>query len=129
MLISFLGGPDESSLSEGVGQKRNSGLRPRDSLIIIALQRPAAGGAGMWAKGPNPGERGMICRRTGKATTSTHPWWGCPCISYTTPYYICSRRWSESHESSYSQRSRNLGCQNHQSQLSSISQYHYVSMR
>ena len=26
MLISFLGGPDESSLSEGVGQKRNSGL-------------------------------------------------------------------------------------------------------
>ena len=31
MLISFLGGPDESSLSEGVGQKRNSGLQPRDS--------------------------------------------------------------------------------------------------
>ena len=26
MLISFLGGPDESSLSEGVGRKRNSGL-------------------------------------------------------------------------------------------------------
>ena len=46
MLISFLGGPDESELSEGVGQKRNSGLRPRDSLIIIALQRPAAGGEG-----------------------------------------------------------------------------------
>lgn len=62
MLISFLGGPDESSLSEGVGQKRNSGLRPRDSLIIIALQRPAAGGAGMWANGPNPGERGILAR-------------------------------------------------------------------
>ena len=26
MLISFSGGPDESSLSEGVGRKRNSGL-------------------------------------------------------------------------------------------------------
>ena len=31
MLISFWGSPDESLLSEGVGQKRNSGLRPRDS--------------------------------------------------------------------------------------------------
>ena len=43
-------------LSEGVGQKRNSGLRPRDSLIIIALQRPAAGGEG--------------CRSTSGATKS-----------------------------------------------------------
>ena len=63
MLISFLGGPDESELSEGVGQKRNSGLRPRDSLIIIALQRPAAGGEGCRStSGATKSRRGILAR-------------------------------------------------------------------
>ena len=46
MLISFLGGPDESSLSEGVGRKRNSGLLPRNSLITVLCKGPAASGKG-----------------------------------------------------------------------------------
>ena len=77
MLISFLGGPDESSLSEGVGQKRNSGLRPRDSLIIIALQGPRGKRKGMWRTqcGKSHGERGILAmappaRRREKARTA-----------------------------------------------------------
>ena len=40
MLISFSGGPDESSLSEGVGRKRNSGLLAALLLDNSALQGP-----------------------------------------------------------------------------------------
>ena len=40
MLISFSGGPDESSLSEGVGRKRNSGLLAAKFLDNSALQGP-----------------------------------------------------------------------------------------
>ena len=54
----------ESELSEGVGQKRNSGLRPRDSLIIIALQGPRGERKGMWRTqcGKSHGERGILAR-------------------------------------------------------------------
>ena len=31
----------------------------RTLIFCFHLQRPAAGGAGMWANGPNPGERGI----------------------------------------------------------------------
>ena len=64
MLISFSAGPDESSLSEGVGRKQNSGLRPRNALITVLCKAPAASGRDVGAPPArrNPGERGIPAR-------------------------------------------------------------------
>ena len=57
-----LKGSGGSNPSLSAKEKENQLSSELDADFLFLLQRPAAGGAGMWANGPNPGERGIPVR-------------------------------------------------------------------
>ena len=57
-----LKGSGGSNPSLSAKEKENQRRARSKADFLFLLQRPAAGGAGMWANGPNPGERGIPVR-------------------------------------------------------------------
>ena len=55
-----LKGSGGSNPSLSAKEKENQRRARSKADFLFLLQRPAAGGAGMWAAGPNPGERGTL---------------------------------------------------------------------